>query len=312
LCCTPHQARAADSRPEDDVTDSKRSGIAVNIAQLLNGLALGSLLMLLSAGLALIYGLRGVFNFAHGALYMLGAYVTYTVATDWSFWLALIVAPIVLVFVGVVFELGFLRWVAHRDHLEVGLMTFGLALMVTPLVIKIWGAKTLPVAAPAAIGGTTSLLGVDYPTYRLFIIGVAVLVAVALTLWLQRSRVGLHIRAASHNRESAAILGVNTDRVSVIVVSLGAALAGLAGALVAPFQAVNPGMGTSIIVIVLIVVVIGGIGSIAGAMIASMAMGIAQTASTVWVPGATALIPYVALVLVLLIKPTGLAGKRLS
>jgi branched-chain amino acid transport system permease protein len=284
----------------------------VNLAQLLNGVALGALLMILSSGLAMIYGLRGVMNFSHGALYMLGAYLAYAVTTKGSFWLALIVAPIGLAIVGAGLELGFFRRLQNRSHIEVGLVTFGLALVIDRVIVLIWGDDTHPVNAPASINGTTSVLGTDYPTYRLMIILIAALLAGGLVLWLRRSRTGLHIRAASHDTETSAILGINTDRVSLVVVCLGAALAGLAGTLAAPYFSVQPGMGQAILISVLIVVVVGGIGSIGGAMIAGLGLGLIQIMGNVWLPSVAVLVPYALLIVVLLWRPTGLAGKRIA
>jgi branched-chain amino acid transport system permease protein len=284
----------------------------VNLAQLLNGVALGALLMILSSGLAMIYGLRGVMNFSHGALYMLGAYLAYAVTTKTSFWLALIIAPLGLAVVGAALELGFFRRLQNRSHIEVGLVTFGLALVIDRIIVLIWGDDTYPVTAPEAINGTTSVLGTDYPTYRLFIIGIAAVMAIALVLWLNRSRTGLYIRAASHDTETSSILGVNTDRVSLVVVALGAALAGLAGTLAAPYFSVQPGMGQAILITVLIVVVVGGIGSIGGAMVAGLGLGIIQIIGNVYVPSVAVLVPYMLLIVVLLWRPTGLAGKRVA
>lgn len=282
----------------------------MNAAQVLNGIALGSLLMVLSSGLAMIYGLRGVTNFAHGALYMAGAYVAYSVSDTVSFWLALLVAPLVLAVVGVVLELCFFRPLQHRSHIELGLITFGLALMAERVVVLIWGERTLSVSPPELLSGTTSLLGVDYPTYRLSIIVVALLLAAALVLWLNRTRTGLHIRAASQDIETASIMGVDSDRVSLVVVCVGSALAGLAGTLAAPYVSLDPGMGNTFLITVLIVVVVGGVGSVGGAMVAGMALGIIQTVSTVWSPSFAVVVPYLALLVVLLWRPTGLAGKR--
>ncbi|MFJ8813015.1 MULTISPECIES: branched-chain amino acid ABC transporter permease [Amycolatopsis] len=282
----------------------------MNFAQLLNGIAFGSLLMILSSGLAMIYGLRGVTNFSHGALYMAGAYLAYSVSANFSFWLALVVAPAVLAVLGAVLELVFFRRLQHRSHIEVGLVTFGVAMVLERVIVLIWGERTLAVAPPAGLGGTTSVFGVDYPSYRLLIIGFAVVLAVGLTWWLRASRLGLHIRAASRDGQTAQILGINADRVSLVVVCLGAALAGLAGALAAPYVSVDPGMGVAILINVLIVVVIGGAGSIAGAMTAGMALGVVQTLGAVWLPSVAVLVPYAALVAVLLWRPAGLFGRQ--
>ncbi|MCW2816113.1 MAG: transporter permease [Nocardioides sp.] len=284
----------------------------MNAAQVLNGVALGSLLMVLSSGLAMIYGLRGVTNFAHGALYMGGAYIAYTVTDQISFWAALIVVPLALALIGAVLELTVFRPLQHRSHIELGLITFGLALMAERVVVLVWGERTLRVTPPDMLQGTTSFLGVDYPTYRLALIVVALGMAGGLTWWLRRSRLGLHIRAASQDLETAAIMGIDVNRVSLVVVMLGAALAGLAGTLAAPYVSLDPGMGNAFLIIVLIVVVIGGIGSIGGAMAAGMGLGIIQNVSTVWSPSFAVIVPYLALTVVLLWRPTGLAGKRVS
>lgn len=282
------------------------------ITQILNGIALGSLLMILSSGLAMIYGLRGVTNFAHGALYMAGAYLAYTAATHISFWAALIIAPIGLAIIGAVLEFLFFRPLQNRSHIEVGLVTFGLAMIIERIVVMIWGERTLPVPAPDSLSGTSVVFGVAYPTYRFFIIAVALVLAAALIVWIRRSRTGLHIRAASHDVETSAILGINVDRVSLLVVCVGAALAGLSGALAAPYFSVHPAMGVNILILVLIVVVIGGAGSIAGAMAAGMGLGLIQTLGSLWVPSLSVLVPYVALVAVLLWRPQGLFGRKVA
>jgi branched-chain amino acid transport system permease protein len=279
-------------------------------AQLLNGIALGSLYMVLSSGLAMIYGLRGVTNFAHGALYMAGAYIAFSVSANVSFWAALVIAPICLALLGATLELLFFRRLQHRNHIEVGLVTFGLAMILERLIVLIWGKQTYAVEAPAALSGSVSVLGTDYPAYRVFVIGVALALALALVVWIRFTKTGLYIRAASHSVETASVLGINVDRVSLVVVCVGAALAGLAGALAAPYVSVNPVMGGTILIIVLIVVVIGGAGSIGGAMVAGMGLGILQTVGAAWLPSVAVLVPYAALVAVLLWRPTGLAGKR--
>jgi branched-chain amino acid transport system permease protein len=155
----------------------------VNLAQLLNGLALGALLMILSSGLAMIYGLRGVMNFSHGALYMLGAYFAYAVTNSGiSFWLALVIAPLGLAVVGAGLELGFFRRLQDRSHIEVGLITFGIALVLDRLIVLVWGDDTHSVSAPASVDGTANVFGTDYPTYRLLVIGIAAAMAIALVV----------------------------------------------------------------------------------------------------------------------------------
>ncbi|MBM6545435.1 branched-chain amino acid ABC transporter permease [Janibacter sp. YIM B02568] len=282
----------------------------MDLTQLLNGIAFGSLLMILSSGLAMIFGLRGVTNFAHGALYMAGAYIAFSVAKATSFWFALVVAPIGLAIIGAVLELVFFRRLQHRNHIEVGLITFGLAMIFERAVVLIWGEETHSVAPPALLEGTTNVFGTGYPTYRLAVIAVAIALALALGWWLNRTTSGLHVRAASHDVETSGILGINVDRVSLMVVCLGAGLAGLAGTLAAPYVSVYPAMGTTILIVVLIVVVVGGQGSIGGAMIAGMGLGVVQTVGSIWAPSLSVLVPYAALVVVLLWRPQGIAGKR--
>lgn len=281
----------------------------MNLAHLLNGLALGALLMILSSGLALIYGLRGVTNFAHGALYAAGAYLAYSVSSAGSFWLALLVAPLGLAVVGAVLELALFRRLETRSHIEVGLVTFGVAMVLERVLVLVWGEQTLPVPPPAGFEGTASVFGVDYPAYRLLVIAVALVLAAGLVGWLRLTRTGLYIRAASRDGETAAILGVNVRRVSLVVVCLGAAFAGLAGTLAAPYVSVSPGMGVAVLIDVLIVVVIGGVGSVGGAMVAGMLLGVLQTVGAVWLPGVAVLVPFAALVAVLLWRPAGLAGR---
>jgi branched-chain amino acid transport system permease protein len=282
----------------------------MGLAEVLNGVAFGSLLMVLSSGLAMIYGLRGVTNFAHGALYMIGAYLAYSVSDRVSWWVALLVVPAALAVLGAILELGVFRRLQHRSHIEVGLITFGFALIFERLVVLVWGERTLNVDPPAGLSGTTSVLGTGYPTYRLLIILVAALLAAGLVLWLNKTRTGLHIRAASHDLDTASIMGIDVDRVSLVVVCLGAALAGLAGTLAAPYVSVDPGMGNAILILVLIVVVVGGVGSIGGAMVAGLGLGVIQVLSRDISPSVSVIVPYAALVIVLLWRPTGLAGKR--
>jgi branched-chain amino acid transport system permease protein len=284
----------------------------VNFAQVLNGISLGALLMIVSSGLAMIYGLRGVMNFSHGALYMVGAYMAYAVTTKTSFWLALVVAPLTLAAIGAVLELAVFRRVERRSPIEVALVAFGIALLIERGVVLIWGPSTKGVPAPAGLSGTASFLGTSYPAYRLVVIGITLVVAAVLVLWLLRNRTGLHVRAASHDTVTAGVLGVNVDRMSLIVVCVGAALAGLAGTLAAPFVSASPGMDTTILINALIVVVVGGLGSVWGAMVVGMSLGILQIMGNVWLPSVAALVPYLLLIAVLLWRPQGLAGTRLQ
>jgi branched-chain amino acid transport system permease protein len=278
---------------------------------LLNGLALSALLMLLSSGLALMYGMRGIMNFAHGALYMLGAYVAYSVAEVSSFWLALIVSPLLLGMFGAFAERFGFRFLVGRDLLEVGLVTLGGSLMIQSIVITVWGPQDLSVSVPKILDGTTRVLGEDYPSYRLFLIVVAAAVMFGLWAWLSRSRTGLFIRAASVDRETTAMMGVNVDRIGTLVVAVSMALAGVAGTLASAYLSVSPGMGVQILVPALMVIVIGGLGSIGGAALAALVLGVLEAfAGAAFSPSTAAFFPYVALILVLMFRPVGLFGQR--
>ena len=283
-----------------------------NITQLANALALASLLTILSSGLALIFGLRGVMNFGHGAFYMLGAYLGYTVTGRLGFWPSLVVVPLLLAVLGVVFELAVLRPLQKRSHMDVALITFGIALVIGPVVNKIWGTSPLSVEAPAELAGSVSLFGSAYPVYRLFLIAMGFGTCVALAAWLRFTRSGMHTRAVSQQPHVARMMGVNTDRLSLLVVCLGTGFAGLAGVLAGPYLSVDPGMGASILISCLIVVVVGGLGSIGGAIAAAVVYGFITVIGTVILPSVAVLAPYLLLFFVLLWRPQGFGRGRVD
>jgi branched-chain amino acid transport system permease protein len=283
-----------------------------SVSQLANALALASLLTILASGLALIFGLRDVMNFAHGALYMLGAYLGFSVGKAFSFWGALVLVPLILASLGVVFELGVLRPLQRRAHMDVALVTFGLALIIGPAVHQIWGTIPISVEPPPILAGSTSLFGELYPVYRLFLIAVGFSTCVALAAWLKYTRSGMHTRAVSQQPHVARMMGVNTDRLSLLVVCLGTGFAGLAGVLAGPYLSVDPGMGATILISCLIVVVVGGLGSIGGAIAAAVIYGFIQVIGTVLLPSVAVLAPYMLLFFVLLWRPQGLGGGRVS
>ena len=284
----------------------------LNVAQFANALALASLLTILASGLALIFGLRDVMNFGHGALYMLGAYLGYSVGQQFSFWAALVIVPLILAGVGVAFELAVLRPLQKRSHMDVALVTFGLALIIGPMVHKIWGTAPLSVEPPAVLAGSVSVLGTMYPVYRLFLIGIGFGTCLALAGWLKYTRVGMHTRAVSQQPHVARMMGVNTDRLSLLVVCMGTGFAGLAGVLAGPYLSVDPGMGATILISCLIVVVIGGLGSIGGAIAAAFVYGFIQVIGTVLFPSLAVLAPYLLLFFVLLWRPQGFGRGRVS
>ncbi len=283
-----------------------------SLAQLANALALASLLTLLATGLALVFGLRDVMNFAHGAMFMLGAYLGYSVSRLFDFWAALVIVPILLAALGIVFEYGAIRPLRNRSQMDVALLTFGLALILSQLVIKIWGTSPLTLAAPAWLDGSTDLFGQPYPTYRLFLIVVGFAACAALALWLRFSRLGLHVRAVSRSPQVSRILGVNTDRLGVLVVSLGLAYAGFAGVLAGPYLSIDPGLGANILISCLIVVVVGGLGSIGGAIAAAVAYGLIEVLGSLISPTLAVTAPYLLLVFVLLWRPQGFGNGRID
>jgi branched-chain amino acid transport system permease protein len=275
-----------------------------------NSLALASLLIMLSSGLALIYGLRDVINFGHGALYMLGAYLGYSVALIGGFWLALLVAPILLALGGVAFERLVLRPLQGRSHIEVALVTLGLGIILGQTLIFFYGGVARSIDAPAVLSGSIDVFGMTYPVYRVFLIAMGLGSCALLALWLRFTKSGLYVRAVSQDPSAARMMGVNADRLSLLVTSLSAAFAGVAGVLAGPYLSVDPGMDVAMIVNCLIIVVIGGTGSIAGAIVAALLFGFVQVAGSVFLPDLAALAPYALLMLVLLVAPRGIGRGR--
>ncbi len=277
---------------------------------LFNGLVYGSLLIVMSSGLALIYGLRRVVNFAHGALYMLGAYIGFSVATHSNFWVALVVAPAVMAVVGVLLDRYGFRLLQDREPLNVMLVTFGLLLILEDVVVAIWGKANYSLFTPDLLNFSVNLFGNEVPAYRVGVIGVGAAVAIGLTLWLRYSRMGLFVRAASTDPITTSMQGVNTDLISATVVGLGSALAGLAGVVAAPFLSLSSHMSSDVLIDSFVVVVIGGLGSLAGAFVAALLLGMMQAIGAVYLPEVSALLPFVFMIAILIWKPSGLAGSR--
>jgi branched-chain amino acid transport system permease protein len=280
------------------------------LVQTLNGLAFGVLLLVLSSGLALIFGLRGVVNFAHGAVYMLAAYVGLSISERTSFWVALVAVPVLFAVAGVLVDRFGLRFLEHRTPLDMVLLTFGLTFIVADVVQTGWGPRARTVEPPDVLAGTSHLAGVTYPTYRLFVIVVGLAVSAGIVLWLRRSRTGLYVRASSDDRVTSAAMGVDVDRVGATVVGLGFALAGLAGVLAGPYLTLSPHMGTEVLILTFIVVVVGGLGSVGGPMVAAVIIGMANALVAVQLPTLSAYVPYLLMLAVLLLRPQGIAGKR--
>ena len=277
---------------------------------LFNGLVYGALLIVMCSGLALIYGLRRVVNFAHGSFYMLGAYLGYSIAMRSNFWVALVAVPAIMAMLGVLLDRYGFRLLQDRDPLSVVLVTFGLLLIIEDFVQTVWGKSNLSVPAPAALSTSIDLFGTPVPAYRLAVIAVGAGVALGLTLWLRYSKVGLFVRAASTDPTTTAMQGVNTDALSAGVVGLGTALAGLAGVVSAPFLSLSPSMSSDVIIDSFVVVVVGGLGSLSGAFIAAMGLGMVQALGAVYLPNAAVLLPFMLMVGILIWKPSGFAGSR--
>lgn len=278
---------------------------------LLNGLSYGLLLFMLSSGLTLIFSMMGVLNFAHASFYMLGAYFGYSV-TEWlGFWPALVLAPLIVGGLGALFERFLLRRVHRFGHVAELLITFGLSYLILEVVQLVWGRSSVDYRVPVALDGPLlTLFGIQFPLYRAFMMGVAVGMLAALWLLLKHTRVGLVIQAALTHPGMVEALGHNVPRVFMWVFGGGCALAGLAGVLGGNAFVTEPGMAAALGGIVFVVVVVGGIGSLGGAFMASLLIGLMQTFAVGLDVSVAPILPYVLMVLVLVFRPRGLAGAR--
>ena len=298
---------------------------ALAIEQLLNGLQLGVMLFLMAAGLTLIFGVMGLINLAHGSLYMVGAFACAAVA-GWtgSFWLGLVASLVAAAAAGALVEVLIIRRLYDRDHLDQVLATFALILIFSEGTRWLFGSFPLYLNIPAALQGAVALPGdVHYPVYRLAIIVVGGLVALGLALLIGRTRLGIRIRAGENDREMIAALGVNIQTLYTVVFALGAALAGLAGAMVGALQSVQVGMGEPVLILAFVVIVIGGIGSIRGAFLGAILVGVVDTMGRFLLPqmlglalspsaagavggAVSSMLIYIMMALILAFRPRGL------
>ncbi|MQA24736.1 MAG: branched-chain amino acid ABC transporter permease [Micromonosporaceae bacterium] len=280
--------------------------------QLFNGLVGGGFLAMLALGLAVIFGMLRVVNFAHGAFYMLGAFGAYLLLTEAgvNFWLALLIVPVGLAVVGMVLERAFVHRLTRLDPLYNFLLTFGLALILQDAVKSQYGTQSKPYSRPALLDGSLNLGLFEYPRYQVFVLVFALVVCVAVWLVLARTRVGMIIRAATERPELTRALGIDVGRWVTPVFGFGIGLAGLAGVLAAPMRAVHPAMGADLIITVFAVVVIGGLGSIFGAVVAGFAIGMVQALGNLYVPAASQILVFILMAVVLLWRPTGLFGRE--
>ena len=282
------------------------------LQQAFNGLVGGAFYALLALGLAVIFGMLGVVNFAHGAFYMLGAFGAF-IGLDslgLNFWLALPLVPVVLGVLGIVLERLFVRRLAPLDPLYNFLLTFGLALILQDLVKRQYGVQSQPYPRPSALSGSVNLGLFTYPAYQVFVLAVSVLVCGGVWVVLTRTRIGMIVRAATEKPELSRALGVDVGRWVTPVFGFGVALAAFAGVLAAPMRAVNPLMGSDLIITVFAVVVIGGLGSVFGSVAAGFAVGLVSALGNYYVPSLSQTLVFILMAAVLLWRPAGLFGRE--
>jgi branched-chain amino acid transport system permease protein len=278
--------------------------------QLFTGLALGAVYVLLAVGLSLIFGMLTVVNFAHGAFFMVGAYAGYAlyrVLPD--FWLCLVLVPIVVGAFGMLVERTLVRPLYGRGIDYPLLLTFGLAYVMIEAVRIGFGKQGMPVDGPALLEGSADILVGQFPRYRLFVIGATALVLAGLWLFIEKTSFGLIVRAGARDPQIVRILGIDVGRVWLIVFGLGTGVAGLAGFLAAPIQGISPEMGGSVLTVAFVVTVVGGMGSLVGAVVAGILVGIVESLAVLFVPEAAKVSMFVIMALVLLVRPQGLFGR---
>lgn len=281
------------------------------LIQTLNGVQYGFLLFLVASGLTLIFGIMGIINLAHGSFYMVGAYLAYWLtATTGNLFYAILVSVPISVLLGLFIERFGIAFLYKRDHLYQVLFTYGLILVINEMRSILWGNDVHSVPIPDLLTASIALTETQaYPVYRLFISLVCVALAAALYLVIQRTRLGMTIRAGASNREMVQSLGIDIKKLFAMVFGLGVALAAFAGMIAAPVSSVYPGMGEHVLIISFVVVVIGGVGSIKGAFIGAMLIGLTHTFGAVFVPEAAGMAVYAVMALVLLWRPQGLFGR---
>jgi branched-chain amino acid transport system permease protein len=282
--------------------------IANFLIQLLNSVQYGLLLFMLAAGLTLIFGIMGVVNLAHGSFYMLGAYLAWALSARLgNLPLAIALGAVLAVLFGLALERLLFRHFYQRDHLDQVLLTFGLIYVFEEVRSLLWGDDVHGVPIPALLSASIPLTdNLSYPVYRLFLSAVCIALAIGLYLLISRTRLGMKIRAGAFNRDMAEALGINIKRIHALVFALGVGLASVAGMVAAPISSVYPNMGSQVLIMCFVVVVIGGIGSVRGALIAALLVGLVDTFGKVLLPQASGMLVYVLMAAVLLWKPEGL------
>lgn len=280
--------------------------------QLLNAVQYGMVLFLVASGLTLVFGILGVINLAHGAFYMLGAYLAYWIALITGNYLAALVGGVAIAFLlGLALESVFIRWLYGRDHLAQVLLSFGLILVIDEVRQILFGKDVHSVAPPDWLSGSIQLTdNLSYPVYRLAICVFCLAIAALIFLVITRTKIGMIVRAGAENREMTRVLGIDYDKVNRLVFAVGIALAALGGIVTAPMSTVYPGMGDGMLILSFVVVVLGGIGSVAGAAIGALLIGFTDTFGKVFFPSVSGMLIYLLMALVLLWRPNGILGRR--
>ncbi|AKV96805.1 ABC transporter permease [Marinobacter sp. CP1] len=279
--------------------------------QLINGLQYGLLLFLIASGLTLVFGVMGILNLAHGSMYMVGAYlVWYFVAVTGSFTVSAILSAVIALGLGILIERALIQRLYNRNHLDQVLLTIGMIFVFNALQSILWGNDPYGVAVPEALSGSVPFTdNSSYPVYRIFAAMVCIAIAAALYFVVSKTRLGMLIRAGESNREMVEALGVNIKSLYTIVFAIGVMLAAVSGIIAAPMRSIVPGMGESVLITCFVVVVIGGMGSIKGAFVGALLVGVISTFAAVLIPTMSNMIIYIFMILVLLVKPQGLFAK---
>ncbi len=286
--------------------------LAALLGQLLLGLVNGSFYAMLSLGLAVIFGLLNVINFAHGALYMMGAFLAWMGLEYFgiSYWAMLLVAPVLVAVFGIVIEKTMLRWLYRLDHLYGLLLTFGITLMLEGVFRSFYGVSGQPFSVPEQLAGATDLGFMILPNYRAWVVVASLSVCMATWYVIEKTRLGAYLRAGTENPKMVEAFGVNVPLMVTLTYGFGVALAGFAGVLAAPVLQVSPLMGSNLIVTIFAVVVIGGMGSILGSIVTGLALGVIEGLTKVFYPELSSTVVFIIMAIVLLVRPAGLFGRE--
>jgi branched-chain amino acid transport system permease protein len=286
--------------------------ISALLGQLLLGLVNGSFYAMLSLGLAVIFGLLNVINFAHGALYMMGAFLAWMGLNYFgiNYWVMLIVAPILVGLFGIIIEKTMLQWLYRLDHLYGLLLTFGITLMLEGIFRSFYGVSGQPFSVPSQLSGATDLGFMILPNYRAWVVFASIVVCLMTWFVIEKTRLGAYLRAGTENPKMVEAFGINVPLMVTLTYGFGVALAGFAGVLAAPVLQVSPLMGSNLIIVVFAVVVIGGMGSILGSILTGLGLGVIEGLTKVFYPELSATVVFIIMAIVLLIRPAGLFGRE--